>query len=140
MTGKRFLDSNVLVYAIDHADRDKQRIAQNILREASTSGKTNGVVSTQVLTETYNVLVSKLRIDPVMARESIHLASRMEVIACSKDLALQAIDCSITDRISIWDAGIIVAAAAAHCAELFTEDLSHGQTIRGVRIVNPFRK
>ena len=40
---------------------------------------------------------------------------------------------------SFWDA--MVLAAAEQCeAEIFlTEDLNHGQTIAGIRVVNPFR-
>lgn len=136
MKGKRFLDSNILVYAFDPIDPAKQRIAHTLLRSAAKDG---AVLSTQVLTETYNVLVTKLRIDPLVVREAIRSASRMEVVAMSPDLVMQAIDCSITDRISIWDAGIVVAAAAACCVELLTEDLNHGQVIRGVRVTNPFR-
>jgi predicted nucleic acid-binding protein len=136
---KRFLDTNVLVYAIDPSDRRKQDIARSILDTAATVGPGQGVVSTQVLTETYQVLTAKLGVDPVQARETVRFASKLEVIGMSSDLGLQAIDCAMTDRISIWDAGIVVCAAAARCRELITEDLNHGQVIRGVRIVNPFR-
>jgi predicted nucleic acid-binding protein len=41
-------------------------------------------------------------------------------------------------RISFWDALVVVAAARAGAAILYTEDLNHGQEILGVRIVNPF--
>jgi predicted nucleic acid-binding protein len=134
---KRFLDSNVLVYAFDAKDPDKQRVAQDILQSAAL--QQSAVVSTQVLAETYNVLTIKLRVDPLTAREAIRAAARLEVVDMTPDLVLQAIDCSITDRISIWDAGIVVAAQAAACRELVTEDLNPGQVIRGVRVVNPFR-
>ncbi len=45
---------------------------------------------------------------------------------------------SILNRISFWDALIVVSAEKSACTELWTEDLNHGQTIRGVRIRNPF--
>jgi predicted nucleic acid-binding protein len=45
-----------------------------------------------------------------------------------------AIDCSILDQISFWDALIVASAAAAQCGVLLTEALSHGQMIRGVRV------
>ena len=41
-------------------------------------------------------------------------------------------------RISFWDALIVVAAARAGAAVLYTEDLNDGQEILGVRISNPF--
>ena len=45
---------------------------------------------------------------------------------------------SIPNRISFWDALVIAAAESAKCSILYTEDLNHGQIIRGVRIENPF--
>ena len=39
---------------------------------------------------------------------------------------------------SIWDASVIAAAEAAGCAEILTEDLTHGARIGGVRVSNPF--
>jgi predicted nucleic acid-binding protein len=38
----------------------------------------------------------------------------------------------------LWDALIIEAAARGGCDRLLTEDLGHGDVIRGVRVVNPF--
>ena len=41
-------------------------------------------------------------------------------------------------RLSLWDARIVVAAAAGGCGTLYTEDLQHGRVIDSVAIVNPF--
>lgn len=41
---------------------------------------------------------------------------------------------------SYWDAAIVAAALAADCATLYTEDLSHGQVVEGLHIVDPFRE
>ncbi len=40
---------------------------------------------------------------------------------------------------SYWDSAIIAAAQALGCRELYSEDMSHGQRVDGVVIVNPFR-
>ncbi len=40
-------------------------------------------------------------------------------------------------KISFWDALIIVSAESAKCEKIYTEDLNHGQIIRGVKIENP---
>ena len=40
-------------------------------------------------------------------------------------------------QLSHWDSTIIAAALAAGCATLFSEDLSHGQTIDSLTIQNP---
>lgn len=41
-------------------------------------------------------------------------------------------------HLSFWDAMIIRSASEIGCPILWTEDLSHGQVISGVEIVNPF--
>ena len=41
-------------------------------------------------------------------------------------------------KLSFWDALVVVAAARAGAAVLYTEDLNDGQEILGVRIRNPF--
>jgi predicted nucleic acid-binding protein len=41
-------------------------------------------------------------------------------------------------QISFWDGMILAAAEQDHAAQLLSEDLTHGQVIAGVRIVNPF--
>jgi predicted nucleic acid-binding protein len=52
---------------------------------------------------------------------------------------LQALEIAERYQISFWDA-LIVQAAEGFAAEiLYTEDLSHGQTYGGVRVVNPFK-
>ena len=42
--------------------------------------------------------------------------------------------------LSYWDAALLSAAVKGRCEILLTEDLNHGQTIAGVKIVNPFRE
>lgn len=43
-----------------------------------------------------------------------------------------------TNKNSYWDAAIVAAAKAAHCRQLLSEDLQHGQDYEGVRVMNPF--
>lgn len=50
----------------------------------------------------------------------------------------EAVDCAVLNKISFWDALIIVAAETAGCTTLYSEDLGSGQTILGVKVVNPF--
>ena len=54
MTDKVFLDTNVLVYAYDKHDPDKQAMAQNILLEGMKQD--NLVLSVQVISEFYVVV------------------------------------------------------------------------------------
>ena len=40
---------------------------------------------------------------------------------------------------SYWDSAVIAAARALDCDRIYTEDLSHGQTVEGLAIIDPFR-
>jgi predicted nucleic acid-binding protein len=48
---KVFLDTNVLAYCLDNADRSRRTKARELLAAAATKGQT--VISTQVLRESY---------------------------------------------------------------------------------------
>ena len=50
---------------------------------------------------------------------------------------LEALELEVRYKISFWDALIVQAAETSGAAVLYTEDLSSGQTYRGVRVVNP---
>jgi predicted nucleic acid-binding protein len=41
-------------------------------------------------------------------------------------------------QVSFWDAMLLVAAKASGAGRLWSEDLTHGQTVNGVEISNPF--
>lgn len=52
---------------------------------------------------------------------------------------MDALDICRAHRFSYWDSTIIAAARALGCDMLYTEDLSHGHAVEGMRIVDPFR-
>jgi predicted nucleic acid-binding protein len=133
MTGKIFIDTNILVYASDKSDPEKQRIAQNLICNIH-----NGVISTQVMQEFYSVATRKLDIEPLKARQIVKTFERFEIIPTLPSLVLNAIDLHILEQLQFWDALIIAAASNANCTELLSEDLSTGQFINGVLVTNPF--
>ena len=133
---KVFLDTNILIYTVDKADPIKYQTTQALLRSLKQEGQ--GVLSTQILQEFYTVCVSRLGRDPVSVKNLLHLLRSYEVVVVDSPMIEDAVDCSILNRLSFWDALVIVAAEKAHCEKLLTEDLNHGQIIRGVRVENPF--
>ena len=98
-----------------------------------------GVISTQVMQEFYVAATSKLGADPLLTKDILRSLERFETVVVSPTLIKDAIDCSIINRLSFWDALIVVSAESAQCEILWTEDLNHGQIIRGVRIENPLK-
>ena len=133
---KVFLDANIFVYSLDKRFPDKRRRAAEILRTVQDRG--GGVASTQVLQECYVAATAKLGIEPLTVKDLLMRLRALEIVLVDFGLIQEAIDCSILNRISFWDALIVVSAEKAACAELWTEDLNDGQVIRGVRIRNPF--
>ena len=133
-----FVDTNVLIYALDPRDAVKQAAAQAWLTRCWQ--ERSGRVSTQVLNEFYVNLV-RINGDAFQARARAEIRHLMAWNPCAIDGALLETAWGIADEanVSHWDALIIAAAISQGCDTLLSEDLQLGQTIEGVRIVSPFR-
>jgi len=134
MTGRPFIDTNVLVYAFDHTAPDKRARAAGLLRR-------DFVISAQVLSELYVTLTRKLT-PPVAPADTAAIVAELahqDVVPVTATLVQSAIATARTAQLSYWDALIVEAAVAAGCTTLLSEDLNPGQVITGVRIENPFR-
>jgi predicted nucleic acid-binding protein len=135
---KGFIDTNVLVSAMDRSDRQRRQQSRQLLRSLRRSR--TGVISTQVLQEFFVVATRKLAIDPLKAKSMIQWFEKyFEVVVINAPLIREAIDCSVVNRLSFWDALIVVSAERAMASTLYTEDLSHDQVVRGVRVNDPFQ-
>ncbi|MGB8436138.1 MAG: PIN domain-containing protein [Burkholderiales bacterium] len=133
-----FFDTNVLVYAFDSSAPEKQNRALDLFNVLALKG--DAVLSTQVLQEFFVVTTRKLAIplSSERAEEIVGQFAQLPTVVIDPDLILQAIRVTRAHQVSFWDALLIAAAKFAGATELLTEDLQHGQTIEGVRIVNPF--
>jgi predicted nucleic acid-binding protein len=134
---KVFLDTNILVYCLDQSEVGKQRMCRKLIK--GLTGEHTGVISTQVMQEFYVAATGKLGADPLLIKDILRSLERFETVIVSPMLIKEAIDCAIINRVSFWGALIIVSAESARCEVLWTEDLNHGQVIRGVRIENPMQ-
>ena len=133
-----FVDTNVLVYARDASERDKQPIAARWVRSLWESGE--GRLSVQVLQEYYMTTTRKLR--PGLATEDARSDVRdlLSWRPVQMDGALVEAGWAIEDRfgLSFWDSLIVAAAHDAGCDSLLSEDLSSGMDLDGLVVVNPF--
>jgi len=132
-----FLDTNVVVYAFDKADPEKQATAISILE-----GGHRLIISTQVLLETWWVLTRRLA-EPLsedQASDVIDTLTEFPVVNADPDLVRRAIRRSRQDGVAIWDAMIIEAARSAGCRQVLSEDLQDGRDHDGVVIENPFAR
>ena len=132
MTVAAFFDTNIIVYAFIETDR-RSAIAASILAEG-------GVVNVQVLNEFVNVARRKHTVPWSDIREALTVLRRQCGEPYPLTTAIHEAGIAIAERYHyrIYDALIIAAAATAGCQTLYSEALADGQTIQGVRIINPF--
>ncbi len=136
---KTFLDTNIIIYAYDASAGKKHEIAQKIVMNLWVSG--HGILSTQVLQEFYVNVTKKIHkpLNVKFAKDIISDFLKWDVIVNDGEAILGAIDMQLKYNYSFWDSMIIHAAISGGAALLLSEDLSHGQSIDGVTIKNPFR-
>ena len=137
MSGVAFVDSNILIYAHDLDAGVKRERAVAKLRELWDSGA--GRLSVQVLQEFYVNATQKLAtpIARSTAREIIKTYGVWIRHATTVDTVARATEIADLARISFWDALIVAAAEEADADEVLSEDLNAGQSIVGIRVVNP---
>jgi predicted nucleic acid-binding protein len=131
-----FLDTNVLVYAEDASNPEKQEKAIALILELA--GQRSAVVSIQVLSEYFHTVTRKLHVGAAVARSQVEFYARFQVVEPTVTDVLGAIDLHRLHGMSYWDSLILRCAKQAGCPVLFTEDMQHGQLVDGVRIENPF--
>ena len=137
-TGRQFVDASVLVYAFDASSGTKKEQAERLLNELWESG--TGCLSVQVLQEFFVTVTRKLSAPLVSheAAERVADFASWKVFAPTAQDVVAAIGLHREAQIGFWDAMVVHAASEAGCDVLWTEDLAHGQVLRGVRIMNPF--
>jgi len=135
MSGKTFLDTNILVYAVDQDAAPRRDASRKAIESIVADG--SGVISTQVMQEFYVAATRKLGMPPLAAKIVLKTFAVFEIVQVSPELIQDAIDCAVLNTLSFWDALIIAAAASAGCVRVYTEDLNAGQTVLGVAIENP---
>jgi predicted nucleic acid-binding protein len=139
MTGERvFVDTNILVYAYDAHAGQKRRDARAHLRHLWETE--TGSLSTQVLQEFYVTVTRKLTapLSTRTAREIIATYRTWPVHRPDVDDLLAASELQERDRLSFWDAVVVVSAQRSGASRLLTEDLQAGRRFEELLVVNPF--
>jgi predicted nucleic acid-binding protein len=133
-----FVDTNVLVYAFDLSAGEKQTTAVRLLERLWNCG--TGCLSVQILQEFYVTVTRKVALPlPVdEARSRVRELAVWRIFAPDAGDVLDAISLQQDARIGFWDAMVVLGASKLGCETLWSEDLTDGQVIRGVRIRNPF--
>ncbi len=138
MTDRYFVDTNLLVYARDSSETEKQPIAEQWM--SSLWEARSGCLSTQVLQEYYQVVTRRLSpgLPPSVARDDVRDLWCWNPVVVDEAVIERA--WWVEDRLgfSWWDSLIVGAALSAECRYLLSEDMQHGQVINGLTLLNPF--
>ncbi|HUO35986.1 MAG TPA: PIN domain-containing protein [Candidatus Acidoferrum sp.] len=137
MSGRTFVDTNVLIYAHDSEAGAKREIAREIIGDLWD--ERSGLLSVQVLQEFYVNATRKIAVP-------LSTASARAVVAAYKTWCIPPAIEDVADafraedeaRIGFWDALVIASATRSGAARILSEDLNAGQSIRGIKIENPF--
>jgi len=135
----RFVDTNILLYAVSHAEDEQAKAAKanEILAARDLA------LSTQVLTEFYVQATRETRPDALSHEQAFALVEaflRFPVLPVTAGLALRAMQSCAAFGISYWDAAIVEAARQLGCEQLLSEDLGDGRDYGGVHVLNPFAR
>lgn len=132
-----FVDSNVLIYAVDQGDPKKHDLAK--LWRAELWKSRRGRISFQVLQEFHANVIRKWPAAGQQAQAEIRNLFTWKPIVIDERILEDGWRIQDRSHISFWDALIVAAAKAASCRYLLTEDLQADQDFDGVVVVNPFR-
>jgi len=137
MTGLVFVDTNVLIYAVDRGDPAKQEAAQAWLSALWKARQ--GRVSMQVIQEFYAKVCQK---DPSARGHARARAGELLAwipVVLDAPVIEQAWQLQDHYQFSFWDSLIVAAARSIGCRYLLSEDFQAGQDLQGLLIVNPFK-
>ncbi|MDQ3398398.1 MAG: PIN domain-containing protein [Deinococcota bacterium] len=136
MSGRAFVDSNVLVYAHDLSAGEKRARAAALLHDLWVTRQ--GCLSVQVLQEFYNVTTRKQLLTLPLAGASVRWYAQWTIHEPSARDVISAIGLHQEILASFWDAMILTSAARLGCELLWSEDLNPEQHYGGVQVRNPF--
>ncbi len=133
-----FLDTNILLYSISRNPGESSRRERAI----ALLDEESGALSIQVLQEFYVQATRSSRPDAIPHELAVGLIETWRRFRI-QDMTMHVLNSALKIRkergFSYWDSAIVAAARTLGCDRLYTEDLSHGQVVEGVAIIDPFR-
>ena len=139
MNNAKFIDTNVLVYAYDFSEPEKQASAVETLDDLYETQ--SGVLSTQVLSEFFVVVTRKLAapltVDEAAERVE-NLVSVWPVAVITPLVVIEAARGVRQHQLSYWDSLIWATARLNQIQVVLSEDFNQGHSLEGVAFINPF--
>ncbi len=133
------IDTNLLIYLYDQNEPAKQAQARFVLDRLHAIGA--GRLSIQVLSEFANIAPKKLPLFVPVSIVSEHVrmfAGTWRVHQVTPAIVAEASRAVAEHKLPFYDAQIWACAKFNQIPVIFSEDFQDGQTLEGVRFVNPF--
>ncbi len=133
-----FVDTNVLLYAVDPANPRKREAAQEWLERLWEHAA--GRLSWQVLHEFYANAVRKPGRPGRTVRSTVEVFALWNPVDTTLGLIQRAWYWTEQAQLTYWDALIVSAAERSACAWLLSEDFQTGRRFGATTVLNPFRE
>jgi predicted nucleic acid-binding protein len=133
-----FVDTNLLVYAMDRTEPTKHRRGSDLLSRIIKEHTL--VLSPQSLNECYHVLAVRRRV--AAAAEVRRFVWSLSVFCTAPyDFTTTRLAWLMADRYRFgwWDCMLLASATLADCGIFFSEDMQHRQRVGPMTILSPFR-
>lgn len=137
MTAVRFVDTNILLYAVSALSEDsaKRGRALALLEDGDLA------LSVQVIQEFYVQATRPSRPDALTSEQALRFLEAIDsfpVQPVTEQIFQQAVSISRRFGLPYWDSAILAAADAMGCEIAYSEDMSSEQDYDGIRVINPF--
>ncbi len=135
MSGKAFLDTNILIYFYSENEVHKRNASCHALNNY------NCVTSTQALNEASNVWLKKYGWSSEKIKKHLDNIELIcdKIVSIQKDTINKALDLKDCYGYSYYDCLMLASALEYKCNVILTEDMSDGQLIDNeLKIINPF--
>jgi len=133
MKDKIYIDTNVVLYLFDK-DQSKKKIALEIFEEKP-------VISTQVINEAVNNFIRKFGFtNENCITEIKNITDKCRLKLVTPETIETALNLRKQFGYSYFDCLHLASAIENKCKIFYSEDLHHKQKIKGLVIINPFKK
>ncbi|MDR1689212.1 MAG: PIN domain-containing protein [Clostridiales bacterium] len=136
MSGRFFLDTNVIIYLYSEDEDSKRQAVYNLLDEHIC------ITSTQVFNESSNIWFKKYCLSKTHIKKYLNEIEAVcdEVTVIQRKTIDYALDIKERYGFSYYDCLMLASALEGNCGIIFSEDMRDGQIIEGrLKISNPFK-
>ena len=138
MTKSCFIDTNVLLYALDPANPEKQAVAAEWI--SLLGAREALVINPQVIAEFCHVISRKFKTVAVPQLRDMVINMQSWCLAPSTyETSVFGLELHFRTGYQVYDSFHLASAILAGCAVFLSEDMQHGHEVESLRIVNPFK-